>query len=256
MKKNKIYIIVLLIIIFLLFDIFVHLNINENVIYIGNTTKVIVKDEKITINNKNTNLKLMKSKIYFNKEFIDGYIKSSKSKMNNGVTIYDAYNLNGQLLRFNDDLIAYTGKNNIKIADCNSSDFISTEDDKYIADFLLSEFGNGISLDVPLSYDYYKKIIYDIDNDGDDEYIYSLDIIESGVSDYSYVFIVDDEEKILVSRKKGDIKDSNLPRVFFFNLIDFNNDNNYEIVLRYKNGEYGKNIYKIYNYNGEISEIK
>lgn len=256
MKDKRNLLILVLFIIFIGLSIFVYINKNSNTVYLGNFTKINLKDNNIEIKNKNNKISLTKAKIYFNKFFINGYLKSDKSDINNKKNIYNAYNENGKILDFNDDLIAYTGNIKINIANYNELNIGLDKDFEVIDNFLLSDDGDGIVLDYSIDYLDYRKIIFDIDNDGIDEFIYSIDILEGETIDYTYVILIDGDQTILVDKRKGKINNANLHKISFFNLIDFNNDNKYEIVLRLKTGDYGNNYYKIYNYNKSVKEIK
>lgn len=257
MKERKNLIILILIGLFIILSIFLYFKKTaSNVIYIGNFTKVTVKKSNIKIDNKNTKLGLTESKIYFNKEFVDGYIRTSKEKINNGVNIYTAYNKNGDVLRFNDDLISYTGNSNIKVAEPNVLELMLDDDFNIINDYLTKETDNEDVSEIQMVFDSYKKVIFDIDNDGEDEYIYSVDVVESGSTNYTYVFIVDNGEIIKIDSRSGSALKADVERVSFFKLIDFNDDGKYEIVIRLKKGDYGASTYKIYNYSKKIKEIK
>ena len=256
MKNKNNILIAILIIIFVIFQIFILIRKDNNYIYIGNFTKVTVKKNNIKIINKNKKLDLSKVMIYFNEEFIPGYIKSEKSDINNEKLLYNAYDTKGNTLQFTDDLIAYTGDKEIKIASPNILELPLDKDNEIINDYIFNKAKNKIETDYQIDYRDYKKIIFDIDNDGDNETIYSLDVVEGDENEYSYVFIVDDEEIKTISEKSGSVQNVNLEKILFFKLIDFDNDGKYEIVLRLKNGDYGNNYYKIYSYNESIKEIK
>lgn len=256
MKDRKNILIIVLFIVLVILTIFVYIKKSKSTIYLGYYTKVTIKDNKINVVKKNSKLNLTKAKIYFNDDFVDGYLKSSKSKQSNGVTLYNAYNEEGTILRFTNDLIAYTGKSSIKIANANILNKPINKDLSIITDFLNGENGNGISLDYSYDYEDYKKIIYDFDNDGENETIYSLDIIEGSTTEYTYVFLVDGEKIELIDSKKGEITKPDLKKISFFNLIDFNGDGKYEIVLKLSTGDYGYNYYKIYSYDNKVKEIE
>lgn len=256
MKEKKNILIIVLLVVFVILSIYVLINKSNNILYIGSNTKIRIKNNEIKITNKNSKINLTKAKILFNNDFVDGYLKSSKSDINNKVNIYNAYNEDGKVLRFTDDLIAYVGKVNIKIAEPNILEIPLDKDLIIVENFLKTDLGNGITLDYSINYVDYKKVVYDIDKDGDNEYIYSLEVIEGETKSYTYIFIYDDEEYKLVDRRKGKITTADAKKISFFKLIDFNDDGKYELVLRLKNGDYGTNTYKIYEYNDVAKEIK
>jgi len=181
---------------------------------------------------------------------------SNKSSLNNNVIVYDAYNIDGTILRFTDDLIAYTGDLKIAKANYNLLDLPLDEDYNIITQYLLSENGNDITLDYSIDYIDYKKVIFDIDKDGVNEYIYSIQLVEEGTTYYSYVFLVDEGATKKIYNCKGKLEKPDTKKVSFFDLIDFNDDGNYEIVIKIKDGEYGYSIYKLYTYDNDIKEIK
>lgn len=256
MKEIKNVLIIVLFVIFLVLFGLILLNRTTNIVYIGNYTKVKIKNDKITIINKNSKVNLTKAKIYFNRDFVDGYIKSNKANIDNKANIYDVYNESGNSLRPAGDIIAYTGKNKIKIANINVVTLELKDDLDLISGFLASDNGNGIELDFSIEYKDYKRVAYDIDKDGDKEYIYSLEVLEGGSETYTYVFLVDDGEIQVINSMKGESNNVKLKKVSFFNLIDFDGDDKYEIVLRVKDGDYGYNKYRIYSYDSQIKEIK
>jgi|GEM_PF-2357180 len=251
-RRNLIVAVLLVLFVILSFVIYIFNN-NKGTVYIGDVTKLEIKKGKIAINKKQKKLNLTQAKIYFNGSFINGYLKSDKGDINNKAILYEAYNEDGVILRFTDDLLAYTGNVNIKVADINMLDIMADDDSTIVFDFFKS-IGGGDNHSVDILD--YKKIVYDLDNDGKLEYIYSVDILEEGTTDTSFVFICDGNEKKLINKKTGEIDNVDLKKVSFFNLIDLNEDNKYEIVIRVKNGEYGSNSYKIYNYDGNLKEIK
>lgn len=256
MKKINNIVILILLLIFIAFDLYIVLLNKTSVVYLGNYTKINIKNKNISITYKNKKINSTKAKIYFNNDFIDGYIMSNKSKLNNNAIVYDAYNSDGTILRFTDDLIAYTGNLKIEKANYNLLDLPLEGDFDIITQYLSSENGNGITLDYSIDYVDYKKVIYDLDNDGENEYIYSIQVVEEGITNYSYVFLVDEGETKKIYSCKGKIEEPKTKKVSFFDLIDFNDDGNYEIVIKIKDGEYGNSIYKLYTYDKDIKEIK
>lgn len=257
MKERKNIIILVLIILFVILSIFLYFKkTRSDVIYIGNYTKVTVKKGTIKIDNKNEKIGITEANIYFNNEFVNGYIRSSKEKVNNNINIYTAYNKKGSVLRFNDDLIAYTGDAKIKVANPNRLSLLLDDDLNKVSTYLYGLTGNTEGGDFELSFNSFEKIIYDIDNDGDDEYIYSVDANAYEKQNYSFVVIEDNGEFIPIIKKSGEAMKTDLVRVSFFSLIDFDNDGKYEIVVKIKEGDYGASKYKIFNYDEKIEEIK
>lgn len=256
MKDKRNIVIIILLIIFVLLSIYVYIDKSINIIYLGNYTKITSKNGKIDITNKNNKINLTKAKIYFNGDFIKGYIKSDKSDINNKTIIYNAYNEDGKILRFSDDLIAYTGDEKIKVADANILDILLESDYNLLIDFVNNKSDYEIETDYDIEFKNFKKVIYDLDDDGQLEYLYSFELDEGTELAYTCVFIIDGDEYKIVESTSGELYDVNLNRISFFNLIDFNNDNKYEVVLRLKTGDYENNIYKIYNYDDKIVEIK
>ena len=58
------------------------------------------------------------------------------------------------------------------------------------------------------------------------------------------------DEYILIAREESDYVDVNFVRIKLFNIVDFNNDGDYEFVISRMMSEYGPNYYELYNFDG------
>lgn len=247
MKKNKTLIIVLIITYFLISIYFVFIK-KDNTIYLGSSTKIKIKNNNIIMTKENKQISMQKAKVYFDGEFIDGYIRSIYEDYNNSNS-FQVLDNNFNLLNSNEGLIAYTGNKKIEIANVQKVTTIKEEEKtklKSIAD------ENGI--EGTLSN--FIKIEYNLDSDKEKEIIYSykLSNIEK---DTTITIIKDKEDYEIIDIESGRPESPGLKQSYFYKLIDFNNDNTYEIVLFQSNGDDSDGEYKIYSYtNGTVINIK
>lgn len=252
MKDNRMKLIVVLLVIFICMSLFVTFKKSGNIAYIGSNTKILITKDGFTIKNDSKKLNLTKAKIYFNGDFIDGYLKSDVS---NNKVVYNAYDQNGNILRFNDALIAYTGNKEIKVAHLSKLELMEEKDVNNIAKYLYSDEAKLNLFDYSIDYNNYEKYIYDIDNDGDKEIIYNIDISVADDKNYTFVLLYDNDEIKVVDKESGNVGPET-KKISFTNLIDFNNDGIYEIIIKEKQDEYVNAVYKLYNYDSKVNEIK
>lgn len=247
MKKANV-IMIILGIIYIILSIYLVFIKKDNIVYLGDGTEVIVKNDdiKITKNNKLMNFK--KARILYNNEFIDGYIRRKKDDTS-GFNICEVLNEEKKKIIFSNGLIAYSGNLNIKVGNyLKYSILTNTEKEKLM---LVAE-ENNISGSISEAYRY----DFDIDGDKKEESIYSFTIIEkSKINTLTFINTQDDYE--IIDIKKDDYSKPNCKRSWFYRFIDFNNDDNYEIVLFQSNGDDSLGTYKIYQYiNKSVIEIK
>ena len=247
-KKTIFILLISLIMFYLIISIIFFVPIGKNYnrpIFIGSSTKVYIKDKKISIYNEDKKIRKQKTKIYFRDEFIDGYLVSDADSSTGVENNYFAHTDNGDLLSFNNCLIAHTKDISIKIKPNNRIDSSDLEDVYKFA----SSNSIILSSNVELSYLYINNI--DIDDDGNDEYIYSVGLIDDEDEYKSFVFMKRDNKYILVAREESENSGVNSISLVFNNLIDFNNDDDYEFVVGKFMSEYGPDYYELYNFDGD-----
>lgn len=247
-KNKKIIMIMIFFLISIYILIFVLMNIPtgekfKKTVFIGSITKVQIEDNNIKVYNKDIKIQRQKVKVYFDNKFIDAYISVDKELPSGLENAYIITNENGELL-LPDNLIAHTNDMSIKIKEKSISQ--SQNLDKIYA----FANNNNIILSKDILLDYMEINILDIDDDGDEEYIYSAGLIEDAEKYMSLVFVQNDNKYTLIKREDSIYDEVSNTRLFFLNLIDFNNDNNYEFVVGKMDGEYGVDQYELYNFNG------
>ena len=117
---------------------------------------------------------------------------------------------------------------------------------------------NDISIDDYSELDYQEITKMDIDEDGKEEYIYSVGLIyysedeedDSNNKYESYVFLKKDGNYFIIDRVDSDSDQVAYIKLSFTKLIDFNKDGNYEFVVEKAMSEYGPYYYELYNFDG------
>ena len=216
----------------------------KNTVFIGNFTKVQVKDKNIKIYNENAETPMQNVKVYFKKQFIDGYIFTNKIDFDNTTYSYIVCNEKGNYLSTDSNFIAHTTDLSIKIK--NNDKFES----KNIDDILEFAKLNNINLSKDTELDYLYITSFDYDEDGKQEYIYSVGLIENEKDYESIIYLKMDNKYIIIDREKSSYT-IDYKKLYFLNLIDFNSDNNYEFVIEKMMSEYGPNYYELYNFDGD-----
>lgn len=247
-KNKKIIFILVILLILLYFIINIVVTIPKkgkytNTVFLGSYTKVTIKNGNINVYNEDTEISKLDVKIFFKNKFIDGYIFTTEEAT--GVMNYiNAYNFDGKFLILDSTLIAHTKDISIKIKGNNKNENNSLDEVYQFA------AANKITLSNNIVLDYSNITNFDIDDDGKEEYIYSIGLIEDAENYMTFVFMKKDNKYILIDSDKGTYNELPNTSYRFFNLIDFNNDDNYEFVVEKIMSEYGPVYYELYNFNG------
>ena len=234
-KKTILLVIVLLIIFYLVIEFAPTIFDNKkykNTVFLGSNTKVEIKNGNIRVYNEDKRIIKQKAKIYFKNKFLDGYISSGDAESSGVTNYYYSYTMDGDSLIPKNGLIAHTNDLSIKIKETHEEK--STD----LSDLFNFTKENNISISENITLDY-----LDINRieDSTVDYICSVGFIEND-SDYSsYVFIKKDNKYILIDKEQSDYNDIHNIRLKFNNLIDFNNDNDYEFVISKVMSDYGPN---------------
>lgn len=244
-KKGLLIIIIILVVIYFLISIFINLFNGKkysNTVFIGDYTKVQIKNNKIRVYNQNSNLKGQDVKVYFKNNVIEGYINSSDNGVNNGLKEYNVFNEKGESLIFENVLIAFTKD----LSPSFKKVVTSHSDDKDLVKKILKNSNIIYSDNFVLNY--FNISNFDIEGDDKDETIYSIGIIDDETEYKSYAIYNKDEKYYIIDREESNYNGIEYTRLIFSNLIDFNNDDNYEFVVEKVISEYGPDYYYLYNF--------
>ena len=213
-------------------------------VFLGSGTKVSINNGNINVYNEDVEIKRQKVKVFFKGDFVDGYISSNTGESSGIENIYTVTNKDGDYLLPEYTLIAHTPDINIKVKEStvnNSVDY---------GEFYKFAESNNISLPSEIELDYMKINTLNIDNDNNDEYIYSVGFTKNTSEYASYVFLKNDDNYTLIVSDTTKKEAGRFNRLYFADLIDFNEDNNYEFVVNRWLSEYGPDYYELYSYNG------
>ena len=158
---------------------------------------------------------------------------------------YMAFTEQGESILPNNALLAHTKDISISIKPNNR---VLSSDLSEIYNF--AELNSiNLSSDIDLYYLYINSL--DIDGDNVDEYVYSASLA-NGLDEYkSFVFLKKDNKYILIDKVESENKGVANTSLIFNNLIDFNNDGEYEFVVGKVMSEYGPDYYELYNLDSE-----
>lgn len=245
--KNKLFIaiIILFSISYIVISI---LNYNDKVYaIIGETTIVHYKNKKINKIEYVDSMSKKKSydnyKIYYNGSFINGTFNVT----DNLESLYEIYNENYEQI-YPYPFIAYKGDININAYDQNV-DEASNGDNSIITKIL-----NENSLES--NYTTFKKISYDIDNDGVIENIYYVDNEGNNSSIYFFTFIFKNNNTIILEKNIISLDKMNeSKRKKLSTLIDIDLDGKYEIMLSESSGDNSKIYYHFYKFDSNANSV-
>ena len=232
----------------------------KNTVFLGSSTKVSINKGTISVYNEDKQLRKQNVKVYFKNKIIDGTISSEKVPSSGVINSYYVQDLNNFDLYYDKVLIAYTPDISIDIKN----------DKSYTSKDLttLYEFANSNSIDISDTVEIIQQNVttMDIDEDDNDEYIYSISLVETyGLDDdseeiseeyYTVVFLKNEGKYYLIDSEVGDYDEISNTQLSFVKLIDFNNDGDYEFVIKKQMTEYGPYYYELYNFDGnEFTKI-
>lgn len=234
MKKKLMYLsLIILIPIYIIIAIFS--NTKQDILIIGGNIYIEYNDKKYNIKNNyknNPQLNYRKYKIYDGEKYIDGYIKFYKDDIT-GDTNGIIYNSTLDISNLSIPLLAYTGNINIDVADTVVTDKISDNDE-----IILKSKLTGIIDDIDDIN--FKKITVDLNNDNQNEYIYSIYKYDNDKI-YNSIFMMDSNNRIIDIVTNGEKNEE-----YNINyIVDVDMDGEYEIVLSSSYG-YSLTNYEIY----------
>lgn len=254
MIKNKeilLYFVILLVIFYFIISIifgFYKKNTYSGTVFLGSSTKATVKGNDIKVYNEDTEIKKQDVKLFYKNDFIDAYIVSSESDDTIVKNVLSAYDTKDTLL-FPDIFIAHTKDLSLKVKTSNLNRGRNLVE---VNNFAKT---NNITLQDSVRLDYIIINNLDIDDDGVEDYIYSVGLRSLTKYD-SFVFLKKDNKYILIDRIESDMNTVNIKKLYYSVLIDFNNDNNYEFVVSKMMSEYGPTYSEVYSFDGtEFTKI-
>lgn len=234
MKKKLMYLsLIILIPIYIIIAIFS--NTKQDILIIGGNIYIEYNDKKYNIKNNyknNPQLNYRKYKIYDGEKYIDGYIKFYKDDIT-GDTNGIIYNSTLDISNLSIPLLAYTGNINIDVADTVVTDKISDNDEIILKSKLTGIIDNIDDIN-------FKKITVDLNNDNQNEYIYSIYKYDNDKI-YNSIFMMDSNNRIIDIVTNGEKNEE-----YNINyIVDVDMDGEYEIVLSSSYG-YSLTNYEIY----------
>lgn len=249
--KNKLFvaIIILLSISCIVISI---LNYNDKVYtIIGETTIVHYKNKKINkieyVDYINKKYSYDNYKIYYNGSFINGTFNVT----DNLESLYEIYNENYEQI-YPYPFIAYKGDINMNLY--NQSINEPNDSDNVIISKVLKE--NSLES----NYTNFKKISYDVDNDGMVENIYYVDNERNNSSIYFLTFISKNNNTIILEKNIVSMdKINEESRKKLSTLIDIDLDGKYEIMFSESSGDDSRVYYHFYKFDSNtnsVNEIK
>lgn len=240
MKKK---IIILFILIFLYFIVLFIFN-NNKVVYIGDYTKVYIKNKKISkIENINSYISGKKVKYYQNNSFYDGYLYSEKGDLGYAYNILNK-NKTKEIIR--NGIIATTNNITIKVKE---------PEELKVSESEIDSITDGLNIEKSsIKSEKTKKYIFDLNSDSTDEIIYIIVYKESNGEKVEFVLYSDSKysvfESYLVDNTSAVRKNENL-----YMFIDFLNAGNYCLLIQYSPKLEVPFNYKIYEYNNNNLSI-
>ncbi|MBR4350967.1 MAG: hypothetical protein IKP98_01950 [Bacilli bacterium] len=241
--KKKIVIPILIVCIIVILSI---LFLNTKIVYLGSHNKVITFGNKIFNYKSNKRILLRKAYIYKDGKALKGYIKSNKNGKTNEYYAVSKYN---KMINVN---------NFIASGILKKLNIINIDDDIEIDSNKLKEYNELLDTNIELDNVYnYKEILFDIDNDSSEEKVIYI-VYNENDSIFTSI-IVDDNGNAFEIVYYEDNMDSDIQNKIYYlvNLIDFNNDKKYEVVVSVCDGDSQPTYYSIYKYdNGKVKEIK
>lgn len=234
MKKKLMYLsLIILIPIYIIIAIFS--NTKQDILIIGGNIYIEYNDKKYNIKNNyknNPQLNYRKYKIYDGEKYIDGYIKFYKDDIT-GDTNGIIYNSTLDISNLSIPLLAYTGNINIDVAGTVVTDKISDNDEIILKSKLTGIIDNIDDIN-------FKKITVDLNNDNQNEYIYSIYKYDNDKI-YNSIFMMDSNNRIIDIVTNGEKNEE-----YNINyIVDVDMDGEYEIVLSSSYG-YSLTNYEIY----------
>lgn len=226
---------------------------NKNIAIFGNTTIVYYKNNKINkikytdeLNNK---YNYETFNVLFDNEFVKAKLIINNDNENEW---YQIYNKNYEKL-YPNQLIAYKGNIEMKGS-------IKTSDEKTELDTLnISKISKEVGFDSE-PYEY-KKIVFDINNDGDSEIIYYINYVDLKSKMYYYcIYLYENNSLLPINTKSYTLEQiTNSEKYDLVGVIDIDLDGEKEIILSSNSGDDTPIYYHFFKYDvgsNSINEIK
>lgn len=226
---------------------------HTNFIMFGTTTYVFYNNNEIKsvkrVNKINKKIDYEKFKVFLDNSFKDLYINFYDQ---DNATYFKLYDEENQLIDTKKPLLAYKGNVKIKVSDSPIETELKQEEKDKLLKILKS---HSINEDISL----FSKQILDIDNDSQNEIIYSLSNVGSKINEsvYTYIFIQESNNEIIdVDLTETKINNTiTVPQTYLAYSVDLDNDNKYEIVLLKSTGDDTPAYYHFYKYDDSTKNV-
>lgn len=245
-KFKIIYVIIAVVVVFAIAGIIIFLTSGkkyDKTIFMGNTTKITIDGQKITVSNDDEKIRKQKVKVFNNNKTIDGFVTSEEigsSDIKNNIRIYSK---DKKLLSGDPYTFAYTKGLNFTIIGFN------TEQLDELSDMVKIFLQNNLDIKT-VKPDYFVVNSYDIDDDGLIEHVYSMGLVHGENTYESIVTMEKDGNNYLIARETANYDENENITLSLTAIADFNNDSNYEYVISRSSGESDPGSFDIYNFNG------
>ena len=246
-----------IILIFILLVLYVFISIifysTKNVAIFGKTTIVYYKNNKIDKIKYYDKIKNKYSYELFNVLIDDKFVKAKIILNNNNENEwYQIYDLDYEKL-YPYQLIAYKGNINME----GSTKTSDEETELDISNISKIEKENDLNVEK----NEYKKIIFDMDNDGNSEIVYYIDYIDIKTNMYCYcIYLYKDNSLLSISTKNYSLEQLTYSEKYdLAGVIDIDLDGKKEILLSSNNGDDTPVYYHFFKYDSKsnsVNEIK
>ena len=196
-KFKTIYVIISVVVVCAIAGIIIFLTSGEKydkTIFMGNTTKITIDGQRITVSNDDEKIRKQKVKVFNNNKTIDGFVTSEEigsSDIKNNIRIYSK---DKKLLSGDPYTFAYTKGLNFTIIGFN------TEQLDELSDMVKIFLQNNLDIRT-VKPDYFVVNSYDIDDDGLIEHVYSMGLVHGENTYESIVTMEKDGNNYLIARE-------------------------------------------------------
>ncbi len=220
---------------------------------IGNSTVWKYKDNKWMESNLNKLKRLSFKEAYvyngYNQILENAYLNLTKDGL-------EIYSKNYENIEMNSNVLSVIGPKKVKVGNLEMMDTITEYDEQYIND-VLNKYSIDISINNMLTY----KNVIDINNDGNEDYLFNIsNFYTEGEKDvaFSIIFCVINNNIKIVDKVIVDVnKELSEKAIYLTNIIDYNEDNIYEIIVnKTRYGDIRNDCHAMYKYvNGKYEKI-
>ena len=215
----------------------------KETVFLGSNTRVTVKNGNISMSLDDVKVKKQNVKIYDSGKIVDGYVVTEKEDSTGLKNNLHAYTEDDKIILSDPALIAYTKDISLNIIPTNSEFVID------LASMVKPILKSNIDIST-VNPDYFIVNYLDVDSDGLEEKIYSMGLVYESTKYVSLVVMEKDNNYYQIIREQTSSDEDEKVSYSFVELIDFNNDGNYEYIINKNMGEGTPSIFEIYNFDG------